>query len=117
MEIIYEVSGASLVAGLFGEMDHHAAEKIRADIDEMAENYGARHLILDFHRVTFMDSSGIGVVLGRYKKRKADGGSVVIVGCDLRIRNILNMAGVFSLMEYMDTKEEALAYLQRKEVS
>lgn len=117
MEIIYEISGSSLVAGLFGEMDHHGAEKIRNDIDGMLENYGAKNLVMDFSRVTFMDSSGIGIVLGRYKKRKADGGRLVIVGCELKIRNILNMAGVFSLIEYMDTKEEALDYLQRKEVS
>ncbi|MCI8608214.1 MAG: anti-sigma F factor antagonist [Firmicutes bacterium] len=117
MEIIYEISQDALIAELFGEMDHHSAEKIRTDIDGMIEEYGSKNLIFDFGRVTFMDSSGIGIVLGRYKKRQAEGGKVVIVDCEPRIRNILNMAGIFSLMKYMDTKEEALDYLQRKEVS
>ena len=117
MEIIYEISGSILVAELFGEMDHHAAEKVRRDIDEMMKSYDAKHLIFDFTKVTFMDSAGIGIVLGRYKKVKQDGGTVAIVQCSPRIRTILNMAGVFSVIKYMDTKKEALEYLQRKEVS
>ena len=117
MEIIYEIRGNALVAELFGEMDHHVSEKIRSDIDEMMENYSVRNLIFDFSRVTFMDSAGIGVVLGRYRKIQAEGGCVIIAGCSMKIRTILNMAGVFSLMEYMDTKEEAALYLMRKEVS
>ena len=117
MEIIYEVTGHTLVAELFGEMDHHGAERIRTGIDEMMKNYSAKHLIFDFSKVTFMDSAGIGIVLGRYKKLEETGGTVLIAQCSQRIRSILNMAGIFSLMEYMDTKEEAIAYLQRKEVS
>ena len=117
MEIIFEISGTTLVAELFGEMDHHSSEKVRKDIDETMVNYGAKHLIFDFSRVTFMDSSGIGIILGRYKKWKEQGGIIIVTGCSNPIRNILNMAGVFSLIEYMDTKKEALEYLQRKEVS
>ena len=116
MEIIYEISGNVLVAELFGEMDHHGAEKVRRDIDEMMAEYEARHLIFDFSRVTFMDSAGIGIVLGRYKRLKAAGGTVVITQCSPRIQTILNMAGVFSIMKYTDTKKEALEYFQRKEV-
>ena len=52
-----------------------------------------------------------------YKKWKEQGGVVVVTGCSAQMRNILNMAGVFSLIEYMDTKKEALEYLHRREVS
>lgn len=117
MEIIYEMTGSTLVAQLFGEMDHHSAEKVRGDIDEMLENYSAKNLIFDFSRVSFMDSAGIGIVLGRYKRLHAAGGIVMIVDCSQKIRKILNMAGIFSLIEYMDTKEEAIACLQGREVS
>ena len=117
MEIIYEISGDILVADLFGELDHHEAEKTRRDIDDMAANYGARHLVLDFSRVTFMDSAGIGVVLGRYKKMKAAGGQVILAGCSPKVESILAMAGIFSIMQAADTKEHAITYLQGKEVS
>ena len=117
MEIIYEVSGSILIAQMFGELDHHGAEKVRKDIDDMMQLYGSRNLLFDFSRVSFMDSAGIGVILGRYRKVHGAGGQVVIAACGPKIRSILNLAGIFSLMEYMDTKEEAVSYLQRKEVS
>jgi len=117
MEIIYEMRGRILVAELYGEMDHHASEKIRKELDEMMGLYGVRHLVFDFERVTFMDSSGIGIVLGRYRKLQEEGGSVMIVRCSQKIRTILHMAGVFSVVPYTDTREEAIVYLEGKEVS
>lgn len=116
MEIIYEISSNVLVAELFGEMDHHASEKVRKDIDERMAEYEVKHLIFDFERVTFMDSAGIGIVLGRYKRLKPEGGTVLITQCNPRIRTILNMAGVFSIIKYMDTRQDALEYFQRKDV-
>ncbi len=117
MEIIYEMRGSILVAELYGEMDHHASEKIRKELDDMMELYGVRHLVFDFERVKFMDSAGIGIVLGRYRKLQKEGGSVLITQCSQKIRTILHMAGVFSVIPYMDTREEAVVYLERKEVS
>ncbi|MGN0720167.1 MAG: STAS domain-containing protein [Anaerovoracaceae bacterium] len=143
MEIIYEMTGDTLTAQLMGELDHHAAAKVRGDIDDTMDRYGAKNLIFDFSRVTFMDSAGIGVVLGRYKRLNAGGdsdakcsglrarglsageeddarsvgGKVVITGCSQKIYSILHMAGIFSLMKYTETKEEAVTYLYgRKEV-
>lgn len=150
MEIIYEMTGNTLTAQLMGELDHHAAAKVRSEIDDTMDSYGAKNLIFDFGKVTFMDSAGIGVVLGRYKRLQAGGysaggedkagdhtettvptatavgttaiaatagGSVVITGCSQKIYSILHMAGIFSLMKYTETKEEAITYLYgRKEV-
>ena len=144
MEIIYEMTGNTLTAQLMGELDHHAAAKVRSEIDDTMDSYGAKNLIFDFGKVTFMDSAGIGVVLGRYKRLQAggysagraagttatatatavgttatptSGGSVVITGCSQKIYSILHMAGIFSLMKYTETKEEAITYLYgRKEV-
>jgi stage II sporulation protein AA (anti-sigma F factor antagonist) len=117
VEIIFDVIKNTLVAELFGELDHHAAEKARDKIDEAVDNYGVQNLIFDFTNVSFMDSSGIGMVLGRYRKMNETEKKIAIVSCSKAIRNILNMAGVFSLMDYYNTKEEAIAGLDRKEVS
>lgn len=117
VEIIFDVIKNTLVAELFGELDHHAAEKARDKIDEAVDNYGVQNLIFDFTNVSFMDSSGIGMVLGRYRKMNEMEKKIAIVSCSKAIRNILNMAGVFSLMDYYNTKEEAIAGLDRKEVS
>lgn len=112
MEIIYEIRGDILVAELYGEMDHHASEKIRNDIDGMMEMYGLDKLIFDFGRVSFMDSAGIGIVLGRYRRLQERGGAVAIAACMPKVRSILEMAGVFTVIKYGATKEEATEILQ-----
>ena len=64
MDIIFGIKGNILIAELLGEVDHHSAAKARADIDETMDGYGSKDLIFDFLWVTFMDSSGIGIILG-----------------------------------------------------
>ena len=117
MEVIFSVSENILIAELLGELDHHAAEHIREDIDDAVHGNSAKFLVLDFSKVRYMDSSGIGVVLGRYRKLAAVGGEVAIVSCSDTVKSILNMAGIFSLMQYIDTKENAILYFEGKEVS
>ncbi len=117
MEIILDVIGDTLVAELFGEIDHNQAGEARERIDRALENYMAKNFIFDFSKVTFMDSSGIGMVLGRYRKMGEKPGNMAIVGCTKIVRNILNMAGVFSIVDYYDNKEDAIRAFNRKEVS
>lgn len=106
MDTIFYLMGNTLVADLSGEIDHHVAEKIRNDIDDEIRLYGTKNLILDFSKVTFMDSSGVGVVLGRYKKIKELGGKVTIRNADRLVKQILDISGVFSLMDYEETEED-----------
>lgn len=115
MEVIFNVSGKVLVAELFGELDHHAAAGVREDIDRAIENYAVSYLVFDFGKVRYMDSSGIGMVLGRYRKMQEADGKIAIVSCSALVRSILNMAGIFSLVDYMDTTQEAVAYFSRKD--
>ena len=114
METMFEIKGDVLVAGLSGERDHHIAEKIRNDIDETMGIYSARNLILDFENVTFMDSSGVGMVLGRYKKINERDGRVLVCGCDEYVKRILYMSGVFSLVEYKRNRAEAIYSFESK---
>ena len=79
--------------------------------------YGSKDLIIDLSRVTFMDSSGIGIILGRYRKLSASGGRMAIAGGSASVKNILSMAGIFTIIDYTDSVDEAIEYLMRKEVS
>ena len=96
-----------------GEIDHHSADRIRGDIDDELQLYDVKNLVFDFSDVTFMDSSGIGVVLGRYKKIRAMGGTVAIRGAGSLVRQILEMSGVFLLEgcteERTDEKREGVS--------
>ena len=68
-----------LIVTLVGELDHHSAEEVRVKIDDRIERDNIKKVIMDFKEVTFMDSSGIGVVIGRLKKVKnRDGRDYVI---------------------------------------
>lgn len=106
MEINFYITGDTLVASLTGEIDHYSAEKVRNDIDDEMKLYHAKDLIIDFSEVTFMDSSGVGMVLGRYNKVKELGGKVVIRDASRLVKQILDMSGVFTLMEYEEGDQD-----------
>ena len=67
--------------------------------------FGTTNLVFDFANVTFMDSSGIGMVLGRYKKVHGAGGRVTIRNASRLVKQILDLSGVFTLMEYEDVRD------------
>ena len=74
--------------------------------------FHCRHLVLDLERVSFMDSSGIGVVFGRYKKVKRLGGTLYLTGCSDYVEKLLHMAGVFAVIEKKDSVEDAVWLLR-----
>ena len=67
-DYIYMVSGNNLVISLNAELDHHLAEEMRQVIDDVIDKRGVTHIVFDFTKVDFMDSAGIGLIMGRYKK-------------------------------------------------
>lgn len=94
MPVIIETSENTVTARLSGEIDHHNAKEIRADIDLAIDRYRPQKLILDFDGVTFMDSSGIGLVMGRYKAIKACNGVVIIENTGNQIKKVMRLAGL-----------------------
>ena len=94
-----------LTVELCGEVDHHISSGIREQIDYMLEECNVKTIVFDFSRVTFMDSSGIGIVLGRYNKMAVSGGQVIIRNARGLVRQILEMSGIFALMKHEEEKE------------
>jgi stage II sporulation protein AA (anti-sigma F factor antagonist) len=84
------------------EMDHHNAGKIREGADEYLLMGKAQNVIFDFAKTKFMDSSGIGVIAGRYKKVSCFGGKVVAVHVNPRIRRVLMLSGLKDMIEIVD---------------
>lgn len=68
MNLAFEEREDILIVHMEGELDHHTAEEVRSRIDDRIDRTGFYKVIMDFTNVNFMDSSGIGVVIGRYKK-------------------------------------------------
>lgn len=87
-------SDGVMTVALSGEIDHHSAVYLRESIDSAAERQCPKELMLDFSRVGFMDSSGIGLIMGRYRLIKEMGGSLVILGASANIKRVIKLAGL-----------------------
>lgn len=111
MDIHFEEKDGILTAILSGELDHHSAAEIRGAVDQAVLTFHARHLIFDFQGVNFMDSAGIGVVMGRYNRMKELGGQVFLIHCSEYVDRILEMAGVYTIAKRGNSREEALQWI------
>ena len=95
----YQVQENCLTIYLPREVDHHNAEEIKAEADAVIDRNHIKYVIFDFDRTDFMDSSGIGVIMGRYKTISLIGGEVWAVHTNERIRKILTLSGVTKIMQ------------------
>lgn len=99
MDIQTEYIGNTLIVKLKGEIDQSCSAALRLDIDRKIRENHIKNLVLDFGEVSFMDSSGIGVILGRYKQIKALGGRTIIVRPQPQVDKILELSGIKKIME------------------
>ena len=89
----YEARGQVLIIHLPKELDHHNCRNLKYETDLLlSENYINR-IVFDFSGTEFMDSSGIGVLLNRYKQMAANGGRVALCGVNARVQRILTIGG------------------------
>ena len=97
MSVEINVTGEVVTAYLSGEIDHHNAKQIREEIDSAIELNIPSLLILDFKEVSFMDSSGIGLVMGRFRNLQKSGAELHIVGTPPNIYKVFKLSGIEKL--------------------
>ena len=97
----YEKHRGRLTVRLDGELDHDRVGPIRAELDALISDPKVKHLVLDMGGVSFMDSSAIGLVIGRYKALSRRGGRVSVARTAPRVDRIFEMAGLYSIIEKM----------------
>lgn len=102
MSVEFSMVDGVMTAYISGEIDHHSAKYIREAIDSAVEEYIPEMLLLDFSKVTFMDSSGIGLVMGRYKLMQKTDGVLRVMNASERIRKIMKLAGLSKLSVISD---------------
>ncbi len=95
----YDEDAKTLTVRLSGELDQHMAEKIRNTIDSEILKTGAVNLVFDMSESTFMDSSGIGMLIGRYKLMKRRNGGVEVRGMQENVMRIFKMSGLNQIMK------------------
>ncbi len=99
MNIKIENIGTTLVAKLTGELDHHTAPILRDTLDREISLNNTVNIVLDFDGVTFMDSSGIGVIVGRYKQISARGGKIMVIRVKPQVDKILEISGLKKILD------------------
>lgn len=99
MDMRIERIGTTLVVKLDGELDHHTSSEVKNKIDKEINLRKINNLILDFDKVSFMDSSGIGVIAGRYKIINSLGGKIMIIRVNEQVDKILEISGLKKILE------------------
>lgn len=99
MELNAQKRGSRLIVQLSGELDHHSAEQTRIMLDTLLKDVTIHEMILDLSGMSFMDSAGLGVVLGRFRKLSMRGGKLVVKGMNPSIDRIFRMSGLYAIVE------------------
>ena len=100
MPVRIENQDGIITAFSMGDIDHHSAKEIRETIDFALESSLPETLILDFKDVTFMDSSGIGLVMGRYKLMQSMNGQLRIQNVSSHMKKVMRLAGLDKLATF-----------------
>ena len=111
LNINMEVKQDVLCIRLSGELDHHSADELRNQAVQAIEKNEIRHIILNLEQLSFMDSSGLGVILGRYKQIKQLHGEMVVCAISPPIQRLFDMSGLFKIITLEPTEEYALQRL------
>ena len=103
MNSVFLEKDKTLLVEITEEIDHHTTDKMRRKIDDDITRYMPRKVIFDFNKVSFMDSAGIGMVIGRYKMVNMLGGTTQMKNVKESIRKIFEMSGVSKIIPIIDT--------------
>ena len=104
--ITYEERGEDLIVRIKGEIDHHSAVLVRTGIDEEIIIKRPRQVLLELSAVDFMDSSGLGLIMGRYALVKQFGGTLSVLDPSAAVVKIMKLAGMERMIPIKKTKEK-----------
>ncbi len=108
MESFYQKEDKQLIFEINEDIDECVVQKIRRRLDNEIERYMPKEVIFDFNKVSFMDSAGIGLILGRYKLANMLGGKVEVTNLTTPVRKIFEMSGILKIIPEIQysTKEK-----------
>lgn len=111
IDSFFEVEDTCLIVHITDDLDHHKVISLREKADSLILRERIKNIVFDFDGVTFMDSSGIGMIMGRYKKVIFTGGKVGVAGVGSNVDRIFRLSGLYKIIEKYETVKEAVAAL------
>lgn len=103
-----EILDNNLIVKLKGELDHHSSEGVRKKIDKIYNSNNMLNIVMDLNELSFMDSSGIGLIMGRYRNASDKKGKLIIVCEKDTIIRILDMSGLLKLASLYPNLDRAI---------
>lgn len=103
-----QVIAGTLIVRPQGELDVHTAAAFRTDTENALAETGARRLIVSLKNIAFMDSSGLGALLGRYRRMIELGGRLYLVSIPARVRPVLELSGILKIIPVFESEKRAL---------
>lgn len=115
MNIVFNRYNNILIAAPYGELDHHNIEKHKKETERYFKLNNARSIIFDLKGVTFIDSSGIGYILGRYKQSLFAGGKTCFVNASDPVRKLLSVSGLLKIIKIYPSVDTAISAIEKGE--
>ena len=115
MELDNELHGDCLLVRIRGELDHHWSGRLRQSVDRALEERSANNLVLNLEGLSFMDSSGVGVLLGRYRRIAERHGRMAVCGVPPAVEKVLQISGVPRVIPFYKNEAEALRQISGKQ--
>ena len=113
MEVTYIPKHRLILVRVTGEIDHHSAESIRRVTEKEIRRTSAINIAFDIGSVTFMDSSGIGMIIGRYKTALSLGGSVIVFDANEQVMRLMDMSGLSRLVFISDSMQKGITAMKK----
>ncbi len=109
LQLETERDGSKLIVSIEGELDLETSPLFRDLVEKKLNQYETiKHLILDLEKVDFIDSSGLGAILGRYKRLSQQGGRVSAINVGPQIYRVLELSGLLKIMNIYENRRQAL---------
>lgn len=104
----YEIIKNCMIIKLKSDLDHHCAQFIKERSDALIDKRHIKYIIFDFEGTTFMDSSGIGVIMGRYRSISASGGRIAVTHVNSTVDRILRLSGLYKIVTLFASNQAAI---------
>ena len=110
----FTIRKPTLLIRFHSDIDHHNAVQIRTKADRLIEKGDLKNIVFDFGEVHFMDSSGIGMIMGRYRQVIFQGGKIAACGVSNEVDRILKISGLYRVMDKYECAEDAMEAVSQR---
>lgn len=107
MKITSTIKEDFLITRLCGELDMNTVPDFKKKLKNLMEKRSVKNIIIDLNKINFIDSTGIGAILGRYRAIKKKNGKLILVGANRRVKKIFKLSGIYDLIPIYDNEKEA----------